>query len=358
MKESSLLLLQIPALNMDVHREEQSFAPTAQMYQPAATSSNLRTANTNHGSTTPSSRSKSKGKGRAIDPPSPPYFRPEKIESADILAEIDRLERHRDLEDPDYSALDPSTSKARNGRKRKAAEPATVAESSTRAKKSKASRPRSHHVAYHKCALETQQRRDNSIKRIRDNWAVPSEQWFPEEMMPTLDKQPLPNPKDWNCPILEELAYLSSITRNEPERAYIAIQDSLSRPDRLAEGSQLLKTDIKYATERCEQEQPAPLVSSLITDAEVGHGHDEITSEPAALRSPTFADVEPNIKQEVQSSRPALDWSYEDDVEKLRECELRRDAKLAELEEFQQRMRVRQRMRERGGWEDHAIALQ
>lgn len=345
---------------MDVHHEEHLFAPTVQMYQPTTTPSNPRTANTIHGNTASSSRSKSKGKGRAIDSPPHPYFRPEKIESDSLLAELDRLERDRDLHDPDYSTVNISTPKARKGRKRKAAEPAPVAESSKRAKISKASRPRSHHVAYSKLALETQQRRDDSIKRIKDNWAMSSEQWFPKEMMPTLDGQSLTNPQDWNCPILEELAYLSSITRNEPERAYRAIQDSLSRPDRRAEVQQLLKTDIKYATERCKQEQPAPLISSSPVNANAqAHGPpDDTAPAPTVIRSPTFAGDEPNIKQEAQNSRPALDWSYEDDVDKLRECELRRDAKLAELAEFQQRMRVRQRMRERGDRADHAIALQ
>lgn len=344
--------------------------PTARMVETPprnATSINKRTP----------SKAKDKGKGKALDQPSPLNVRHKGKDPMDFQAEVDRTEMARDRADPDFDFAGPSTTprKRRLGARTDPSPPTKKAKLRTR------------HIAYENCKSEDARRdRDRFIARIHENWKIPAQQWMPKSMVPSRKtnmrkgKYQLEglDPRDWNGRLLAELSYFSGVTKNNHARAYKALQDSVSRKGRGAAGPQLLEPDVQYATQICEEANandplvaPANLVAEVAE--EIGTG-DTVNQATADLdlddraripppRSPTFVADDVVVKPEPRlkggrhvESRGGWD-GYDDEVEKLEELTLIADEMTAKRARFQQMRRLRELARQHGKSREDAILL-
>ena len=311
-------------------------------------------------------------KGRPSGLFSPPRLRSKGKETQDFQAEVDRTEMARDQADPDYR-LSQSTPKKRR---------ATTDISPKSAKR----RSRGH-IPYDKCKDSgSRNERDRHLARIRENWGPDTEQWMPRSVWPykvarvsgrKSRRQPVENSLDWNCPFLEELSYLSAVTKDQPVVAYQALQDAVSRrqeEDDSHEDTQVLREDVQRATQICKATEvrtsqargvPEEIVPATPLNEEV-HGL-------PAMRSPTFAGDDPVIKVE---SLPGLTpgpidnlangaWAeYDDESDRLEESRLEAEeneaiaaARRAQREHVKILRLRRERWRKQGHTKDDAILV-
>ena len=359
-----------------VHEKHVSYVvPTAPMVETPSKAARVNKDSTH-------SKPKGKGKERAVDLPPPASLRSKRRDEADFQDEADRAEKARDLADPDFG--EPST----KTRKRRAVSHVDVPQPTKRARQH-----RSRHRAYDECKDQTKEERDRHIERIVRNWNAPREQLIPQSMVPTKKitkgkdkgkRQPR-DTKDWNGRLLAELSYLSGITKDNPEAAYKALQDAISRTNRFGGGPQLLEDDVKYATLKCQEANSKNPRSEAVdydtgevqaNDVQTHAPTDEDTAASAQLpspRSPTFAGHDRPVKLEAPSralpigSEASVEhgWDgYDDQMDKLLELKLeaeeneaRAAAKRAERERVQERRRLCELMRQHGKSKDDAILL-
>ena len=269
---------------------------------------------------TPSKKSSNpdKGKGRAVDFAPMPGSSMGR-DSQDFQAQADRVEKARDRTDPDFAATSSGRKKRRVG---------TVQPTSP--KKPKSSHQRN--CPYDNLSPETRCTRDKYIQRIESNWNLPWEQWIPKSMMPketgggkTGIPQRLRKPQDWNNPLLEELVYLSKVTKDSHDQAVQALRDAVCRVERPKEGPLLYSTDIQSAIEALEkaekavtEERPA-LSLSTTTGPELDIGGVDpqdfllaaavttaLDQEPGELVNPRISSRSPTIAHEAIKSESGV----------------------------------------------------
>ena len=324
-------------------------------------------------------------------PISPPRTRSSGKTPQDFQAEADRMEEARDLADPDYRE---SQEKPRNR---------YSIESQTTPRKRSATddiSPRSakKNSPGHKTFDKLKDRgskteRKRHFAQIRKNWGRDTEQWMPESVWPCRFSRSgnrkirrlIEDPRDWNSPLLEELSYLSVVTKNQPGVAFQALEDAVSHRQE-QEGSneetQVLKEDVQLATRICKGEEPDDAAPGPAPPDEDDAAAEEMDTDAPAdeaarglpdPRSPTFAADETVIKVENQAARMSIAaervadgaWTgYDDEMEKLEEARLEAEeneavaaARRARREEIAQRRRIRELMRLHGRSREDAIRL-
>lgn len=311
-------------------------------------------------------------KGRPSGLFSPPRLRSKGKETQDFQAEVDRTEMARDQADPDYR-LSQSTPKKRRA--------------TTDISPKSAKRRSPGHIPYDKCKDSgSRTERDRHLARIRENWGPETEQWMPRSVWPCkvirvsgrkTRRQPVENPLDWNCPLLEELSYLSAVTKDKPVVAYQALQNAVSQrqeADDSHEDTQVFREDVQRATQICKAtEARASQAGGVAEETDTAPPLNEPVNGLPAMRSPTFAGDDPIIKVEnLPGLTPgSIDnlangaWAgYDDELDRLEESRLEAEeneaiaaARRAQREHVKIRRLRRERMREHGRTTEDAILL-
>lgn len=301
------------------------------------------------------------------------------------------MEEARDLADPDYRESQETRRKRRatgsqtTPRKRRATD-----DISPRNVKKK--NPR--HTTFDSLTdQDSKEERKRHLVRIRKNWGRDPEQWMPEFVWPCKfvgsgnrrTRQLIGDPQDWNSPLLEELSYLSAVTKNQPAVAFQALEVAVLRRQEYEnshEETQVLKEDVQHATETCKSAEasdaapgPAPPDEDAYAqaDIDVAAPADEAVHGLPYVRSPTFFGDAPTIKIENQAARMPLApesvldsaWSgYDDEMDKIEEARLEAEenealaaARRAQREHIAQRRRLRERLRQQGRTRENAILL-
>jgi hypothetical protein len=295
----------------------------------------------------------------------------------DFQAQADRLDELRDAEDSDYhqSVTTPRKRRAPN-------------DDNPRSSKKKSPR----HQPYDMLKTDSQKERRAFVSTIRKNWRGDVGNWMPKSMWPCRairlsdnrnSRLLIEDPRDWNAPLLEELSYLSNLTKNQPAVALKALEEAVMRrqqDDNDHTETQVLKEDVRMAMQLCNLAGPSRTTPALteegIGDAEpadVEMPQDEAEPDPAALRSPTFAAEEPVVTGERQTldmrnvTENAIGgvWtSFDDDIEKLKvavleqeELEATAAAKRKQREVIELRRRIRKQLQEHGDTKQDATLL-
>ena len=320
----------------------------------------------------------SRSRGRPSGLFSPPRLRSTGKSTQDFQAEVDRTEMARDQADPDYR-LSQSTPKKRR------------ATSDVSPKSAKKRSPG--HIPYNSCTDSgSRTERDRHLARIRENWGPDTEQWMPRSVWPNKvlrvsgrksRRQPVENPLDWNCPLLEGLSYLSAVTKGQPDVAYRALEDAVAQrqeADDSHEVTQLFREDVQVATQICKDGEPryadqgaASPAGSVSEEVETEARVNDAPNGLPALRSPTFVSDDPIIKVEslpnpmprpMETLASGIWTGYDDELDKLEESRLEAEeheavaaAKRAQREQLRIRRQIRERMRQHGHTKEDAIPV-
>jgi hypothetical protein len=301
------------------------------------------------------------------------------------------MEEARDLADPDYRESQETPRKKRptesqtTPHKRRATD-----DISPRSAKKKSPG----HMTFDSLKdRDSKKERKRHLARIRKQWGPDPEQWMPESVWPCKfvgsgnrrTRRLIQDPRDWNSPLLEELSYLSAVTKNQPAVAFQALESAVlqrQEQENSHDETQVLKEDVQHATQICKAANasdaapgPAPPDEDDAAAAEID-AHAPADETPHGLpdvRSPTFAREEPVVKVENQPARmPGITesllggaWNgYDDEMDKLEEARLEAEekealaaARRAQREQIAQRRRIRELMRQHGRTSDDAILL-
>ena len=336
----------------------------------------------------PASSSKGKGKQKATDL-QPVSLRTAEKQTPDPENQARAVNDALDRSDPDFSVT--------SSRKRSAGR----IEQESPSKRAKKSSSNQRHRPYKDCGDETKQDRDTFIACIQASWKVPFDQWMPASLMPGSDQRirleggkirserKLLEPRDWQTPLLRDLAFFAQMTEGHQSQAFQALRDSVSRKGRGGGGPRLLKTDIHYAAQSWQLEEPEPPVAESSASAAAAQRYTE-TSEQAdwspsvnldlepftdqfdSPRSATFTPVkvESDCNTVASAATPrasrAAGWNgWEEEDERVRALELLRDQRRAEAEVnrierelLESKRRRREAARAHGHDEEDAIAIE
>jgi len=212
---------------------------------------------------------------------------------------------------------------------------------------------------------------------------VSLKQWMPTKMVPCRRGNQDPEelflePENWSTRLLAGLAAFSAVTAREQDRARRVLEAAVGRSDRGTACSGVLQSDVRYAIERWKQTAAAYPGVNTTPDLPVeseGPGTPRPAGESSGMPNKVDSDTGAEsrdvrllslehrnvvIKQEPELRVTGFTgftnvWSHEDELDRLRECELRRDLKELDLRVVLERRR--QRMRRHGSGADNAITL-
>lgn len=298
-----------------------------------------------------------------------------------LEAAAKRANDARDDEDSDFehNLFGAQVNTSQKKRKAPAEEPSSKPVKKARDRKS----------AYSSRTSQTQKGRVKHLSRIEENWKSLPDERMPELFSPSKNsnsgkgKEQVRNVnlKDLSASVLEELAYLSSVTRDDYAKGYEALQNAVRRGDRAHSRRQLEAADVQYAidllnaiTDESTKDQAAldllevtaagqdVVPTEETTEERLADENYEHGTSSQALRSATLAPEDFRDAQETVGDADAHDqiacraadgvdkndWAaYDDDLEMLADLEAEEKAARAVHAVLVERRVVRERIRQR-----------